>query len=85
MEDVSQGLRSVAQQESLRTDYMGGPSASAGKTHVVLRTSPGSAVTMVKCAKACAISFSIGVVVGFMLRKRFRRWIAKKLKRLKDD
>jgi hypothetical protein len=33
----------------------------------------------------CAIFFVAGIVVGYTLKKRVRRWAAKLLRRLKDD
>uniref|UniRef100_A0A453DY24 Uncharacterized protein n=1 Tax=Aegilops tauschii subsp. strangulata TaxID=200361 RepID=A0A453DY24_AEGTS len=42
-------------------------------------------VSLSACAKFGAVSFVVGVVVGFTLKKRLRRWAAKLLKRIKDD
>jgi hypothetical protein len=33
----------------------------------------------------CSIFFVAGIVVGYTLKKRVRRWAAKLLRRLKDD
>lgn len=37
------------------------------------------------CSKLCLLSFSVGVLVGFTLKRRLRRWAAKLLRRLKED
>ncbi|TVU21947.1 hypothetical protein EJB05_31618, partial [Eragrostis curvula] len=42
-------------------------------------------VSLSTCTKVGAISFTVGVVVGFTLKRRLRRWAAKLLKRIKDD
>ncbi|KAI5004683.1 hypothetical protein ZWY2020_031926 [Hordeum vulgare] len=45
----------------------------------------GRMVSLSACTKFGAVSFVVGVVVGFTLNKRLRRWAAKLLKRIKDD
>ncbi|XP_062192953.1 uncharacterized protein LOC133896373 [Phragmites australis] len=45
----------------------------------------GQVVSLSTCTKVSAISFAVGVVVGFTLKKRLRRWAARLLKRIKDD
>ncbi|KAK1279323.1 hypothetical protein QJS04_geneDACA004857 [Acorus gramineus] len=42
-------------------------------------------VSLGTCTKVCAVSFVIGVVVGFTLKRRLRRWASKLLKQMKDD
>lgn len=42
-------------------------------------------VSLWTCSKVCAISFAVGVFVGFTLKRRCKRWVTKLLKRLKDD
>ncbi|KAF9680355.1 hypothetical protein SADUNF_Sadunf06G0112600 [Salix dunnii] len=42
-------------------------------------------VSLWTCSKMCAIFFVAGIVVGYTLKKRVRRWAAKLLRRLKDD
>uniref|UniRef100_A0A803NTA1 Transmembrane protein n=1 Tax=Cannabis sativa TaxID=3483 RepID=A0A803NTA1_CANSA len=42
-------------------------------------------VSLWTCSKLCAICFTVGVVVGYTLKRRVRRWASKLLKRLKDD
>jgi hypothetical protein len=37
------------------------------------------------CTKVGAISFVVGVTVGFTLKRRLRQWAARLLKRIKDD
>ncbi|EAY72503.1 hypothetical protein OsI_00364 [Oryza sativa Indica Group] len=42
-------------------------------------------VSLSTCTKISAVSFAVGVVVGFTLKRRLRRWAARLLKRIKDD
>ncbi|KAF4357500.1 hypothetical protein F8388_002398 [Cannabis sativa] len=42
-------------------------------------------VSLWTCSKLCAICFTVGVVVGYTLKRRVRRWASKLLKRLKDE
>ncbi|KAB5552467.1 hypothetical protein DKX38_009778 [Salix brachista] len=42
-------------------------------------------VSLWACSKMCAVFFVAGIVVGYTLKKRVRRWAAKLLRRLKDD
>ncbi|KAK6147561.1 hypothetical protein DH2020_018473 [Rehmannia glutinosa] len=37
------------------------------------------------CSKLCAICFVAGVIVGYTMKRRVRRWASKLLRRLKDD
>ncbi|CAM0878655.1 unnamed protein product [Alopecurus aequalis] len=37
------------------------------------------------CTKVGAITFVVGVAVGFPLKRRLRLWAARLLKRIKDD
>ncbi|OMO86370.1 hypothetical protein COLO4_21218 [Corchorus olitorius] len=42
-------------------------------------------VSLWTCSKLCAICFAAGIVVGYTLKQRVRRWASKLLKRLRDD
>lgn len=42
-------------------------------------------VSLWTCSKLCAFCFAVGVVVGFTLKRRVRRWASKLLRRIKDD
>ncbi|XP_065849892.1 uncharacterized protein [Euphorbia lathyris] len=42
-------------------------------------------VSLWNCSKLCAVFFVAGVVVGYTLKRRVRRWASKLLRRLKDD
>ncbi|GFS38490.1 hypothetical protein Acr_00g0057800 [Actinidia rufa] len=42
-------------------------------------------VSLSTCSKLCTICFVAGVVVGFSLKRRVRRWASMLLKRIKDD
>ena len=45
----------------------------------------GRVVSLSTCTNVGAVSFVFGVVVGFALNRRLRRWAEKLLKRIKDD
>ncbi|KAF3971595.1 hypothetical protein ACB098_07G010900 [Castanea mollissima] len=67
----------------------GGVSAalsSIDQSHVlVTRSPPRQVVSLLTCSKLCAISFVVGVVFGFTLKRRVKRWASNILKRLKDN
>ncbi|KAJ1282639.1 hypothetical protein BS78_03G067100 [Paspalum vaginatum] len=52
---------------------------------VLVHRTAGRVVSLSTCTKVSAISFAVGVVVGFTLKRRLRRWAARLLKRIKDD
>ncbi|CAA6664206.1 unnamed protein product [Spirodela intermedia] len=89
MDSFTAGLRSLAQESSSRggggaSSSDGAPLAS-GRSQMLIRAPPGRVVTLGTCSKLCLLSFSIGVLVGFTLKRRLRRWAAKLLRRLKED
>ncbi|CAA7400751.1 unnamed protein product [Spirodela intermedia] len=91
MDSFTAGLRSLAQESSSRGG--GGASSSSsdgahlasGRSQMLIRAPPGRVVTLGTCSKLCLLSFSVGVLVGFTLKRRLRRWAAKLLRRLKED
>ncbi|KAL7592208.1 uncharacterized protein LOC111905126 [Lactuca sativa] len=46
---------------------------------------PRRAVSVLTCSKLCAVCFAAGIIVGFTLKRRVRRWAARLLRRIKDD
>ncbi|EOY30175.1 hypothetical protein QUC31_020389 [Theobroma cacao] len=68
----------------------GGAGASAAlssenTSRVLVTRPPRQAVSLWTCSKLCAICFAAGIVVGYTLKRRVRRWASRLLKRLKDD
>ncbi|XP_050262664.1 uncharacterized protein LOC126707107 isoform X2 [Quercus robur] len=67
----------------------GGVSAALSSTdqsHVlVTRPPPRQVVSLLTCSKLCAISFVVGVVFCFTLKRRVKRCASNILKRLKDN
>ncbi|KAJ6699053.1 hypothetical protein OIU79_012344 [Salix purpurea] len=55
------------------------------QSRVLITRPPRQVVSLWACSKMCAIFFVAGIVVGYTLKKRVRRWAAKLLRRLKDD
>ncbi|KAE8768537.1 hypothetical protein D1007_59979 [Hordeum vulgare] len=60
-------------------------SRSSFSDQLLLPREAGQMVSLSACAKFGAVSFVVGVVVGFTLNKRLRRLATKLLKRIKDD
>lgn len=58
---------------------------SSDQSRVLISRPPRQVVSLWTCSKLCAICFAVGVVVGYTLKRRVRRWASKLLKRLKDD
>lgn len=42
-------------------------------------------VSLWTCSKFCAIAFVAGIIVGYTLKQRVRRWANKLLKKIRDD
>ncbi|CAK7352322.1 unnamed protein product [Dovyalis caffra] len=59
--------------------------SSPDQSRVLITRPPRKMVSLWTCSKMCAIFFAAGIVVGYTLKKRVRRWAAKLLRRLKDD
>ncbi|KAF5748396.1 hypothetical protein HS088_TW04G00349 [Tripterygium wilfordii] len=59
--------------------------SASDQSSVLVTRPPRQVVSMWTCSKLCVIFFVAGVVVGYTLKRRVRRWAAKLLKRLKDD
>jgi len=59
-------------------------SSSSDQSHVLVARAPRQ-VSLWACSKLCAISFAVGVVFGYTLKRRVRRWASNLLKRLKDN
>ncbi|KAL7194063.1 hypothetical protein ACSBR2_025663 [Camellia fascicularis] len=58
---------------------------SADQSQVLVTRPPRQTVSLWTCSKLCAICFVAGVVLGFTLKRRVRRWASKLLRRIKDD
>ncbi|KAK8477255.1 hypothetical protein V6N13_106516 [Hibiscus sabdariffa] len=60
-------------------------SSSSDSAHVIVNRPPRGVVSLWTCSKLCGICFVAGIIVGYTLKRRVRRWASKLLKRLKDD
>ncbi|KAK6941247.1 hypothetical protein RJ641_026624 [Dillenia turbinata] len=58
---------------------------SSDQSRVLINRPPRQTVSLLTCSELCAFFFVAGVVVGFTLKRRVRRWASKLLRRLKDD
>ncbi|KAK6147585.1 hypothetical protein DH2020_018497 [Rehmannia glutinosa] len=58
---------------------------SADQSPLVLARYEKQSVPLWTCSKLCAICFVAGVIVGYTMKRRVRRWASKLLRRLKDD
>ncbi|KAL8160919.1 hypothetical protein V2J09_012408 [Rumex salicifolius] len=54
-------------------------------TDILIAIPPRQGVSLWTCSKLCAFSFAVGIIVGYTLKRRVRKWASKVLKRLKDD
>ncbi|XP_021756719.1 uncharacterized protein LOC110721828 [Chenopodium quinoa] len=61
------------------------PSASYGHSGVLVTRPPRQSVSLWTCSKLCAVCFVAGIVVGYTLKRRVRRWLSSLARRLKDD
>ncbi|KAF3439729.1 hypothetical protein FNV43_RR18007 [Rhamnella rubrinervis] len=59
--------------------------SSSENSRILIGRPARQVVSMFTCSKLCAICFAVGVVVGFTLKQRVRRWASRILKRMKDD
>ncbi|XWS72312.1 hypothetical protein CRYUN_Cryun02cG0029200 [Craigia yunnanensis] len=59
--------------------------SSADSSRVLITRPPRQVVSLWTCSKLGAICFVAGIVVGYTLKRRVRRWASGLLKRLKDD
>ncbi|XP_051222335.1 uncharacterized protein [Lolium perenne] len=66
-------------------DAANSSSSAAFPDQVLVSRAAGRVVSLSTCTKVGAISFVVGVAVGFTLKRRLRRWAARLLKRIKDD
>ncbi|KAB1203188.1 hypothetical protein CJ030_MR8G001880 [Morella rubra] len=60
-------------------------SSSSDQSHVLVTRAPRQAVSLWTCSKLCAVSFVVGVIFGYTLKRRVRGWVSKLLRRLKDE
>ncbi|GJN37498.1 hypothetical protein PR202_gb26465 [Eleusine coracana subsp. coracana] len=75
----------LAAQEAANSSSRSAGAFSDQAQQLLVPRAAGRVVSLSTCTKVSAITFAVGVVVGFMLKKRLRRWAAKLLKRIKDD
>ncbi|XP_074577801.1 uncharacterized protein LOC141834324 [Curcuma longa] len=81
MDKLKLGLRALLPEQNASSGI-----SSPGQTEVLVRRAPiGRVVSLSTCGKICAVSFVVGVVVGFTLKRRLRNWAKRLLKGLKDD
>ncbi|XWS26547.1 hypothetical protein CRYUN_Cryun26dG0040500 [Craigia yunnanensis] len=59
--------------------------SSADSSRALITRPPGQVVSLWTCSKLCAICFAAGIIVGYTLKRRVRRWASRLLRRLKDD
>ncbi|XP_062091209.1 uncharacterized protein LOC133797346 [Humulus lupulus] len=94
MEGIQKMIRNVTKDSNLgssssfETSRLGeGLSAALSSDHsrVLVTRSSSRVVSLWTCSKLCAICFTVGVVVGYTLKRRVRNWASRLLKRLKDD
>ncbi|KAK9075773.1 hypothetical protein SSX86_004102 [Deinandra increscens subsp. villosa] len=60
-------------------------SSSSPAASLLVTRPPRRAVSVLTCSKLCGVCFVAGIIVGFTLKRRVRRWAARLLRRIKDD
>ncbi|CAK9159246.1 unnamed protein product [Ilex paraguariensis] len=96
MEEIREAFRNAMSDDpklsSISTSSQGKPSCSSGsssfsldQSRVLLTRQPRQVVSLWTCSKLCAICFVAGVVLGYTLKRRVRRWASRLLRRMKDD
>ncbi|RCV24618.1 hypothetical protein SETIT_5G100200v2 [Setaria italica] len=75
----------AAAQDAANSSSRSAAAFSEQAQQVLVPRAAGRVVSLSTCTKVSVISFAVGVVVGFTLKKRVRRWAARLLKRIKDD
>ncbi|KAK6944696.1 hypothetical protein RJ641_025798 [Dillenia turbinata] len=95
MEELQKAYRAISNGTPMRggsSSSSSSPTASgfssvvsSDRSGVLINRPPRQAVSVLTCSKLCAFFFVAGVVVGFTLKRRVRRWASKLLRRMKDD
>ncbi|PIA43189.1 hypothetical protein AQUCO_02000553v1 [Aquilegia coerulea] len=90
MEGFIKGVQSFAKEskdsmEKASSSSYSSPSVTIDHSGVLVQRTYGRMVSLGTCSKLCAVGFIAGVVVGYTLKARVRRWAAKVLKRIRDD
>lgn len=86
MEHIKLGLQSLVPPGSkMDLSSFQSSGVSSGEAGVIIQRAPGRVVSLSTCSKMCAVSFMVGVFIGFTLKRRLRQLASKLLKRLKDD
>ncbi|CAM0953534.1 unnamed protein product [Alopecurus aequalis] len=78
-------LQAAAQDVANSSSSSSRSGTSAFSDQVLVSRAAGRVVSLSTCTKVGAITFVVGVAVGFTLKRRLRRWAARLLKRIKDD
>ncbi|KAJ0962416.1 hypothetical protein J5N97_030244 [Dioscorea zingiberensis] len=79
MDKFKLGYSSLAQESSSESGAVSSFGAS-DQALVLMQRTPRGMVSIGTCSKVCAFTFVAGVVVGFMLDRRLKRWLRKLLK-----
>ncbi|XP_058215443.1 uncharacterized protein LOC131326615 [Rhododendron vialii] len=79
------GMPSSSSSCSTREGGGGGAAALSNHSGVLITRPPRQSVSLWTCSKLCTICFVAGVIAGFTLKRRVRRWASKLLRRIKDD
>ncbi|XP_047061418.1 uncharacterized protein LOC124680355 [Lolium rigidum] len=82
VEWLQKAAQDAANSSSSSSSHSG---TSAFPDQVLVSRAAGRVVSLSTCTKVGAISFVVGVAVGFTLKRRLRLWAARLLKRIKDD
>ncbi|KAM5547136.1 hypothetical protein ABKV19_001575 [Rosa sericea] len=59
--------------------------ALSDQSRIIVARPVRGVVSLWTCSKFCAIAFVAGIIVGYTLKRRVKRWANKLLKRIRDD
>ncbi|GAB2219214.1 hypothetical protein Drorol1_Dr00006845 [Drosera rotundifolia] len=88
IEAASSSSSSAPSLSSIKAAGAGAPyssSLSYAPAGALITRTPRNVVSLWTCSKLCAAFFVAGVLVGYTLKRRVKRWASKLLRRMKDD
>ncbi|XP_050379382.1 uncharacterized protein LOC126796684 [Argentina anserina] len=59
--------------------------ALSDQSRVIVARPVRGVVSLWTCSKFCAVAFVAGIIVGYTLKRRVKRWANKVLKKIRDD
>ncbi|EEF46225.1 uncharacterized protein LOC8259059 [Ricinus communis] len=87
--DVKSGISNSSVSENLHNfnskEGLAAALSYSDQSRVLVTRPSRQLVSLWTCSKLCTVFFIAGVLVGYTLKRRVRRWASKLLKTLRDD